>query len=137
MRTHTAFLTAVLALGAFAFLSHRALTSANSLAPSPQEGGDSARRPWMNPALSPDQRADMVLKQLTPDEKIALLHGNGMAHVSQWQMPLTPLANGGAGYVQGVARLGIPGLAITDAAYGVRSSGDNGRYSTALPSNLG
>jgi beta-glucosidase len=26
--------------------------------------------PWMNTALSPDERADMVLKQMTLDEKI-------------------------------------------------------------------
>jgi beta-glucosidase len=38
--------------------------------------------------------------------------------------------------VFGVARLGIPMIQISDAAYGVRSSGENGRYSTALPSNL-
>ncbi|MGD0911654.1 MAG: glycoside hydrolase family 3 C-terminal domain-containing protein [Terracidiphilus sp.] len=94
-------------------------------------------RPWMNPALSPDQRADLVLKQMTLDEKIALLHGNGMAHAPQWQMPLTRLSNGGAGYVQGVERLGIPPLFVSDAAYGVRDSAANGRYSTAMPSNLG
>ncbi len=94
-------------------------------------------RPWMNPTLSPEQRADLVLKQLTLDEKIALLHGNGMAHTSNWQMPLTPLTNGGGGYVQGIERLGIPGIAMSDAAYGVRDSGANGRYSTALPSDLG
>ena len=35
--------------------------------------------PWMNPKLSPEERADMVLKQITLDEKLALLHGNGMA----------------------------------------------------------
>ncbi len=94
-------------------------------------------RPWMNPKLAPQERAEMVLKQLTLDEKLALLHGNGMAHDSHWNMPLTHLANGGAGYVEGVARLGIPGLVISDAAYGVRESGVNGRYSTAMPSNLG
>ncbi len=93
--------------------------------------------PWMNPKLSPEERADMVLKQLTLDEKLALLHGNGMAHASQWQMPLTHLANGGAGYVEGVPRLGIPPLVISDAGYGVRDSGANGRYSTAMPSSLG
>jgi len=93
--------------------------------------------PWMNPALSPEDRADLVLKQLTLDEKIALLHGNGMPHTPNWQMPLTDLANGGAGYVEGVKRLGIPGLVMSDAAYGVRDSGANGRYSTALPSSLG
>lgn len=96
-----------------------------------------AERPWMNSALSPEQRADLVLKQMTLDEKLALLHGNGMAHAPQWQMPLTHLGNGGAGYVEGVKRLGIPPLLISDAAYGVRDSGANGRYSTAMPSNLG
>ena len=96
-----------------------------------------AERPWMNSRLSPEQRADLVLKQMTLDEKLSLLHGNGMAHAPQWQMPLTHLGNGGAGYVEGVQRLGIPPLIISDAAYGVRDSGANGRYSTALPSNLG
>lgn len=94
-------------------------------------------RPWMNKGLSPEERADLVLKQMTLDEKIDLLHGNGMAHTGNWQMPLTHLSNGGAGYVVGVPRLGISPLYISDAAYGVRSSGENGRYSTALPSNLG
>jgi beta-glucosidase len=90
-----------------------------------------------DPNQSPDARAEAVLGQLTLDEKISLLHGNGMAGVSRWQMPLTALTNGGAGYVEGIPRLGIPGLVISDAAYGVRSSGENGRYSTALPSCLG
>jgi len=93
--------------------------------------------PWMNSKLSPEERADLVLKQLTLDEKLALLHGNGMAHAPQWQMPLSHLANGGAGYVEGVKRLGIPPLVISDAGYGVRDSGANGRYSTAMPSSLG
>jgi beta-glucosidase len=73
---------------------------------------------------------------MTQDEKLALLHGNGMARVPKWQMPLTNLANGGAGYVPGVPRLNIPPITMSDAAYGVRDSGANGRYSTALPSNL-
>src|SRR5579883_1917049 len=94
-------------------------------------------RPWMNKGLSPEERADLVLKQMTLDEKIDLLHGNGMAHTENWQMPLTHRSNGGAGYVAGAPRLGIPPLYISDAAYGVRSSGENGRSSTALPSNLG
>ena len=93
-------------------------------------------QPWMNSSLPPEERAELVLKQMTLDEKIALLHGNGMAHAAQWQMPLTSLSNGGAGYVEGVKRLGIPPIFISDAAYGVRDSGENGRYSTALPSSL-
>ena len=31
--------------------------------------------PWMNRSLSPDQRADLVLQQMTLDEKIQLVHG--------------------------------------------------------------
>ncbi|MGC1294489.1 MAG: glycoside hydrolase family 3 C-terminal domain-containing protein, partial [Alloacidobacterium sp.] len=105
-----------------------------------QEDGDgraAADGPWMNKSLSPDERADLVLKQMTLDEKIGLLHGTGMAHVPNWQTPLTYLSNGGAGMTVGVKRLGIPNIYMSDAAYGVRSSGENGRYSTALPSNAG
>jgi beta-glucosidase len=86
---------------------------------------------------SPDARAEAILSQLTLDEKIALLHGNGMGHNARWTMPLSPLTIGGAGYVEGIPRLGIPAIVISDAAYGVRSSGENGRYSTALPSPAG
>jgi beta-glucosidase len=96
-----------------------------------------ADRPWMNKSLSAGERAELVLKQMTLDEKLALLHGNGMANNPTWTMPLTPGANGGAGYVEGIKRLGIPPLVISDAAYGVRDSGVNGRYATAMPSNLG
>ena len=32
-------------------------------------------KPWMNKQLSFDQRADLVLKEMTLDEKIQLLHG--------------------------------------------------------------
>jgi len=97
--------------------------------------GAASAKPWMNRNLSPDERADLVLKQMTLAEKITLLHGTGMAGLS----PVSPLAvqsNGGAGYVVGISRLGIPGIQMSDAAYGVRSSGDNGRYSTALPDDL-
>jgi len=89
----------------------------------------------MNPKLSPDERASLVLKEMTLDEKIGLLHGTGMEGLS----PMSPLAvhsNGGAGYTVGVSRLGIPGIQMSDAAYGVRMSGENGRYSTALPSDI-
>ena len=92
--------------------------------------------PWMNAQLNPDERADMVMKQMTLDEKIDLLHGNGMRGWAGGPFPNELLSNGGAGFVFGVARLGIPMIQMSDAAYGVRSSGENGRYSTALPSNL-
>jgi beta-glucosidase len=89
----------------------------------------------MNTAISPDERASLVVKAMTIDEKISMLHGTGMEGLS----PMSPLAihsNGGAGYVPGIPRLGIPAIQMSDAAYGVRSSGGNGRYSTALPSDI-
>ena len=91
--------------------------------------------PWMNASLSPDQRADLVLKELTLDEKVALLHGVGMP-TDEAVTPENAASNRGVGYVVGVPRLGIPGIDMSDAAYGVRSSGANGRYSTALPANV-
>ena len=98
-----------------------------------------AALPWMktDSGLSPDERADMVLKQMMLTEKLSLLHGNGMAHAAQWQRPELAQSNGGAGYIPPIKRLGIPGIDMSDAAYGVRSSGENGRYSTALPSDAG
>jgi beta-glucosidase len=92
--------------------------------------------PWMNASLLPDERAALVIKEMTIDEKVSLLHGTGLEGLS----PMSPLAissNGGAGYVVGIPRLGIPAIQMSDAAYGVRESGKNGRYSTALPSDLG
>jgi beta-glucosidase len=77
----------------------------------------------------------MVVKEMTLDEKISLLHGTGMKGLS----PMSPLvihSNGGAGFTVGIERLGIPGIQMSDAAYGVRMSGENGRYSTALPSDV-
>jgi beta-glucosidase len=90
---------------------------------------------WSDAALSPDDRADMVIKEMTLDEKISLLHGTGHPGLGPMS-PLSSASNGGAGYVVALQRLGIPGIQMSDAAYGVRSSGQNGRYSTALPCTL-
>jgi beta-glucosidase len=90
--------------------------------------------PWMNKSLSPDQRAHLIVAQMTLDEKISLLHGGG------WQMlfagPDAPPSKslGNAGYIPGIPRLGIPDLQMADAAVGVTHSAVFGRYSTALPS---
>jgi len=100
---------------------------------SPQEHKPAGH--WMNASLSPDERAALVVKEMTLDEKISLLHGTGMVGLSPMS-PLSVKSNGGAGYVVGIPRLGIPAIQIADAAYGVRQSGENGRYSTALPANV-
>ena len=61
----------------------------------------------MNNSLSPDERAEMVLKELTLDEKIDLVHGEGMPGWGK-PRPNAYLGNGGAGFVLGMPRLGIP-----------------------------
>ncbi len=98
---------------------------------------EAQKHPWSDTTLSPDIRADLVMKEMTLDEKIDLLHGNGMPG---WPEPKpranAALGNNGAGFVVGPARLGIPLIQMSDAAYGVRDSATNGRYSTALPSNV-
>jgi beta-glucosidase len=87
--------------------------------------------PWMNKALSPDQRADMVVEQMTLDEKISLAHGPGGFQAAG------PRSNGGAGMIPGIPRLGLPDVQLADSAVGVRAAAERGRYSTLLPSTVG
>jgi len=93
-------------------------------------------QPWMDKTLSPDQRADLLVKVLTLDEKISLLHGNGWEEVvpPPEKMPLRDLGN--AGFIPGIPRLGIPDLQMADATVGVTHSSLFGRYSTPLPSTI-
>jgi beta-glucosidase len=91
------------------------------------------RFPWSDTSLSPDERADLVLKEMTLDEKILLLHGQGMPCLTNGPSD----SNGGAGYTQSIPRLGIPAIQMADSAYGVTRGAADGRYSTALPSDLG
>jgi beta-glucosidase len=88
--------------------------------------------PWSDASLSPDVRADLVIKELTLDEKISLMHGQG----APFEFNASPESNGGAGYSNAIPRLGIPAVQMADSAYGVTRGGDAGRYSTALPNNL-
>jgi beta-glucosidase len=80
---------------------------------------------WSDPAVSPDRRADLVIKEMTLDEKISLLHGHG-AH----------FFNPGSDSTSAIPRLGIPAIQPADSSYGVTKGAGFGRYSTALPNNL-
>jgi beta-glucosidase len=107
----------------------------------PESSGQStAAHAWMDRSLPAEKRASMVLQQMTLDEKILLVHGEGFAHegrATPEQQKQQLLGNGGVGLAIAPTRLGIPVIDMSDAAYGVRSSAENGRYSTALPSNVG
>ena len=91
--------------------------------------------PWMNASLSPDLRADLVVKQLTLDEKIQLVHGIGWGPLKPGS-PVPPDNNGGAGEIVGIPRLGIPSVQQADSAVGIRLAAEQGRYATLLPSVL-
>ncbi len=95
-----------------------------------------AQHPWDDKSLSPDQRADMVIKEMTLDEKIQLVHGTGWGALREGD-PIPPRSNLGASYVLGIDRLGIPDINMADSAVGVRLAARESRYATLLPSTLG
>ena len=111
-----------------------ALTLASAVAAPP-----AARRPWMNQALSPDQRTVLLLRQMTRDEKLRILFGYFGTDFppKKFRTPAEAL-EGSAGYVPGVPRLGIPAQWQTDAGIGVASQGGakQKRERTALPSGI-
>jgi len=90
----------------------------------------------MNAALDPDTRADMMVKAMTLDEKIQLVHGAGWG-VLRPGAYVPPNDNGGAGFVAGIPRLGLPDINLADSAVGVRGAARDSRYATLLPSVIG
>ena len=111
-------------------------SAASALAQFPM-GSAAPSGSWMNKSLSPDERADLVIRQMTLDEKIQLLHGMG------WMSLFVPPQSGpeirslgGAGFIPGIPHLGIPDLQMSDAAVGVARGAQKARYSTALPSGV-
>jgi beta-glucosidase len=100
-------------------------------------------QPWMNTALSPDARADLVQAQLTRNEELSLVHGYlGVAYAPGFHGPIPEgmkkLLPGSAGYVPGIPRLGIPPLNESDASLGVANGNHMrpGDTATALPSSV-
>jgi len=97
-----------------------------------QASNQALKGPWLDKSLSPDKRADLLIEQMTLEEKIALVHGTDV-----WSLNPGPAKwLGGAGYVPGIPRLGIPDLQMTDGRSGVANTGRRGRYATALPCSL-
>jgi beta-glucosidase len=113
-----------------------AVVSLSSLPAYAQTKLDTSKMPWMNKALSPDERADLVLGQMTLDEKIQMVHGTGWG-VLRPPDPVPAKSNFAAGYMEGIERLGIPGIDLADSAVGARMAAYQSRYATLLPSTLG
>lgn len=113
--------------------------AAASAAPAQVQNAASAAaaRPWLDSSLDPDRRAELAVKQMTQDEKLSLVFGQ---FGSDWQGKKPPAAAhyGSAGYVPGIARLGIPPQWQTDAGVGVATQGGAAtkRERTSLPSGI-
>lgn len=89
---------------------------------------------WMDKDLSPDERAQKLIAELTLDEMISLVHGP----MPRMQDDPAEDCRHGAGYIAGVPRLGIPALNETDASLGVANlrKVDENDGSTGLPGGL-
>lgn len=94
------------------------------------------QQPWMNSSLDPDTRADLMIHEMTLDEKIQLVHGDGWGVLRAGAF-VNARHNGGAGLVPGIPRLHLPDINLADSAVGVRGTALQSRYSTLLPSVLG
>ena len=103
-----------------------------------QEAQEIQVKPWMDTALGADARAQLVIKEMTMDEKLRLLSGyfgDDLPHKGYTRHPQARPDS--AGYVEGVPRLGIPALYQADGGIGVASQpSDNPREHTALPSGI-
>ena len=99
------------------------------------QSGDA--RPWLDRSLDPGRRADLVLRQMTQDEKLQLVFGY---FATDWQgkHPPAGVRYGSAGYIAGLPRLGIPPQWQTDAGVGVATQGGakEKRLRTSLPSGI-
>src|SRR5450755_1835935 len=91
---------------------------------------------WMDSSLDPDTRADLMIHEMTLDEKVQLVHGDGWG-VLRKDARVAPGHNGGAGFVPGIPRLHLPGINLADSAVGVRMAAWDSRYATLLPSVIG
>ena len=83
----------------------------------------SAAKPWMNTTLTPEKRAELLVHEMTLDEKLTQIH-----MMDSREHPRM---------IQGIDRLGIPGFKITNGPVGA-GPGDSrqAQPATALPSAL-
>ncbi|WP_093221114.1 beta-glucosidase [Sphingomonas sp. NFR15] len=88
-----------------------------------------------NSPNDPDARAAAVERQMTDAERVTITHGIMAIPYGATKLPEGLLL--GAGYVEGIPRLGVPALTETDASLGVSYVGGlRGDGATALPSGL-
>lgn len=109
-------------------------------ADTPSQATTTTARPWMDTKLSADARADLALRAMTLEEKKLLVFGYfGSPFKDRNFYPPKEARMGSAGYIPGIARLGIPAQWQTDASLGVatqRDSAEPMRERTSLPASI-
>jgi beta-glucosidase len=94
---------------------------------------------WADAGKSADQRADLLVAQMTRDEKLQMVFGYfGTDNTGKKFTAPAEAREGSAGYVPGIPRLGVPAQWQTDAGIGVATQGPakHHRERTALPSGI-
>ena len=99
-----------------------------------------AKRPWLDSALTPDARAEQLVKAMTLDEKIQTVFGYFSTDFESKKY-LAPKEGrkDSAGFIPGIERLGLPAQWQSDAGVGVATQGaykERPLERTALPSGL-
>ena len=91
---------------------------------------------WQKDGLTADERASIVLAQMTEEEKYAWLSGPMAIPIGDEPPPQGAI--GSAAYYPAIPRLGIPAMQQTDASLGVTALGNvrPGDNATALASGL-
>src|SRR5947207_4363711 len=120
MRQFHLALAARLVLGVAAGVAIASLDGSRALA-----SGRCGVHPWCDTALSPDERAALLLEALTPDERVSLLAGDDLFGVSGQ-------AHTHTGTSEGVPRVDLPTIYYSDGPMGSRQG-----QATAMPAPLG
>src|SRR5581483_10902805 len=93
--------------------------------PSPGSAASTQNSAWMNTSLSPRERANLLLAQMTLEEKIEMVHGELPAPYGFYNAP--------------ISRHGIPALTMADGPAGIRVARQDvseGK-ATAMPAPIG
>jgi beta-glucosidase len=84
---------------------------------------DCAGAPWMDQLRPADERADLLVREMTLDEKVSMMHSVSDSAHSRETLP--------------IPRLCIPALRLNNGSNGVGSGGPVQPQATALPAPLG
>jgi beta-glucosidase len=101
------------------------LAAIGALGGTARAAGRCGAHSWCKTSLSPDRRADLLLKAMTETERIGLLGGDDLGGVAGGEHAHT-------GTQDGVPRLGVPKVLYSDGPQGPRQG-----KTTGLPAPLG